>query len=108
MNLRQSVSNHIIESLSDSEDALARDLAAHRKMLQIALTLLHEVTCELGRLRDAHRRLRDEFRLLHQADNRDELRAHAPASHAQGQGHYKQLTRTKTPTQPKYKHKHQC
>ena len=77
MTLRQSVSNDIIETLADSEHALARDLAAHREMLHVALTLLHERGCELGRLRDAHHRLHGEYRRLRNTRLRDERRAAA-------------------------------
>ena len=76
--LRDEVCNDIIESFADSEYALARDLAAHRQMLHVALTLLHEWGTELGRLRRNNRQLRDEYRRLRQAvPNHDERRTAA-------------------------------
>ncbi len=78
MNPRHRVSNDTIETLADSEHALARDLAAHREMLHVALTLLHERGVELGRLRRDNRRLRDECRRLRQVvPRRDERMAAA-------------------------------
>ena len=78
MNLRQGVCDDIIETLADSEHALARDLAAHRELLHAALTLLHERGGELGRLRRDNRRLRDECRRLRQVvPHRDERNAAA-------------------------------
>ena len=67
MNLHQSVSDDIIETLAESEHALARDLAAHRQMLHVTLTLLHDRGSELARLRSDNRQLRDECRRLRQA-----------------------------------------
>ncbi len=78
MNLRQGVCDDIIETLADSEHALARDLAAHRELLHAALTLLHERGIELGRLRRNNRRFRDECRRLRQVvPHRDERMAAA-------------------------------
>ena len=68
----------LITDLADTEHALARDLAAYRELLHVALTLLHERGAELGRLRRYNRQLRDECRRLRQAGpHRDEPRATA-------------------------------
>ena len=76
--LRDEVRNDLIETLADSEHALARDLAVHREMLHITLTLLHERECELGQLRRDNRQLRDECRSLRRTvPDRDERRAAA-------------------------------
>jgi len=76
--LRDEVRNDIIESFADSEYALARDLAACREALHVAVEQLHEVTCQHDRLREDNRRLRDECRRLRQTvPDRDERRAAA-------------------------------
>ena len=74
MNLRQRFSNDLLETVADSEHALARDLGANREMISVALTLLHERGLELHRLREAYRRLRDEYRSLRARMLRDERR----------------------------------
>ena len=51
-----------LESLGDSEYALARDLAACREVLHVAVEQLHEVTCQRDRLRKDNRRLREPIR----------------------------------------------
>ena len=68
-------SSDIIETLADSERALARGLAVRREMLSVALTLLHERDCEIGRLRAENLRLRADSRGLRETLLADERRA---------------------------------
>ena len=76
--LRDGVRNDLIESLADSEYALARNLAAYREMLHVSLTLLHERGAALDRVRSDNRQLRDECRRLGQGiAQRDQPRAAA-------------------------------
>ena len=48
------------EHLADQVHPLARDLAAMRELLHLALGWLHEVTRQLGRFREPHHQLRNE------------------------------------------------
>ena len=52
----------LISELVDSEYQLARELAAVRQLLHIALGQLHEQGLRHDRLRDQHQRVRDEYR----------------------------------------------
>ena len=52
----------VIETLADSEHALARDLAAHRELLSIALQLLHDADRQLHSGRTTIASLHDELR----------------------------------------------
>ena len=62
--MKQGFRDRIIERLADQEYALARDLAANRELLHLALVQLHQVGRELGHLREQHGQLRDECRRL--------------------------------------------
>lgn len=67
--------NLLISELADSEHVLARGLAAHREVLRVALTLLHEQRCDIDHEREAHHRRRAEYRRLREtmlADKRRE------------------------------------
>ena len=59
---RRAVRNELIETLADSEHALARDLAAQRELTHVALTLLHQREIANGHLCDECRRLRQAHR----------------------------------------------
>ena len=67
--------DRVIEHFADQEHALARDLAAMRELLHLALGRLHEVTRQLDRLQEQHHQLRDECRRLREQVRHDERRA---------------------------------
>ncbi len=71
---RSNYRDRVIEYLADQERALARDLASTRELLHLALGHLHEVTRELGRLRERHYRLHDEYRSLRERPPRKQRR----------------------------------
>ena len=54
----------VIEALIDSEDALARDLAAVRECYHLTLGLFHDRMVELDELRKRYYRVLDENRRL--------------------------------------------
>ena len=67
--------DRLVSELADSEYRLARELAATRELLHIALEQLHEKERQLARVREKHRRLRDECRGLREMILRDGQRA---------------------------------
>ncbi len=67
----------LIAEFADSEFQLARQLAAYREMLSIALAQIHERGRQLERLREQQRQLRHEYRQLRKTIVRDERRAAA-------------------------------
>lgn len=54
--------DNVIETLADSEHALAETSAGLREALSVALDMLREREGELTRLREQHHRLIDEYR----------------------------------------------
>ena len=75
---RSSARDHrdrVLEHFADQEYALARDLAALREVLHLALAQLHEVTRQLDRFREQHHQLRHEYRRLREEALRDERAA---------------------------------
>ena len=56
--------DRLISEFADSEYRLARELASVRQLLHITLGQSHEQGRQLDRLREQHRRLRDEYRSL--------------------------------------------
>ena len=54
--------DHVVRDLADQEYRLARQLAAYRQMLSVALGQLHERGNQLKRLRQQHRELQREYR----------------------------------------------
>ncbi len=72
---RRDYRDRVIEHLADQEHTLARNLAAVRALLHLALARLHEVGRQLDRLKKQHYKLRDEYRRLRDQVRRDERRA---------------------------------
>ena len=69
--------DRLIAAPADSELQLARQLAAYREVLSVALAQLHEVGRQLDRLKEQHYKLRDECRRLREQVRRDGRRAAA-------------------------------
>ena len=57
----------LISEFADQEYQLARELSSVRQLLHIALEHNHEHGRQLDRLREQHRRLQAEYRLLRQS-----------------------------------------
>ena len=77
MNLPERVPNDTIETLVDAEHVLARNLAAYREVMHVALEQLHGLTRERDRLREDNRRLRDDYRRQRETTVPDSRRAAA-------------------------------
>ena len=77
MNLPERFANDTIEPLVDAEHVLARNLAAYREVMHVALEQLHGLTRERDRLREDNRRLRDEYRRQRETTVPDSRRAAA-------------------------------
>lgn len=65
----------LIAEFADSEYRLARELAAVRVLLHLALGQSHEWVLRYDRLEKQHRRLRDEYRSFREHALRDDRRA---------------------------------
>ena len=65
----------VIETLADSEYALARSLAVYREALSVAIEQPYKTARQLDHLRKEHRRLREEYRRLCGTILRDDRRA---------------------------------
>ena len=67
--------DRLISECADSEDQLARDLAAVRQLQHLTLALLRQKGLQLDRQREQQRRLRDEYRRLRETHSNTLLRA---------------------------------